>query len=58
MLCLYPTEECEKTEHPEEIGFGEVKISVTRGVMAVVFSTPVQFIFELLCIYLIKIKHN
>ena len=58
LICLYPTEECEKTIHPDEFGFGEVKISITVGALAVAFSTPVQFVFELLCIYLIKIKHN
>jgi len=31
---------------------------VLKGVFGVIYATPVQFIFELLCIYLIKIKTN
>jgi uncharacterized membrane protein YozB (DUF420 family) len=58
MICLYPKEPCEMTVHPEELGWGEVKISISKGSLAVAFSTPVQFIWELLCIYLIKIRHN
>ena len=58
MMCLYATDECEKTIHPEEVGFGPIMISITKGALAVAFSTPVQFVWELLCIYLIKIRHN
>lgn len=58
LLCLYPVDDCEQTVHAEEGGWGQVKIVITRGIFAVIYATPVQFIFELLCIYLIKIKHN
>ena len=33
-------------------------ISWLRGLIALVIANPIQFIFELLCIYLIKIKHD
>ena len=57
-MCLYPSEKCEKTILKEEEGWGEIKIAVFKGLLAVVFATPLQFIFELLCIYLVKIKLN
>lgn len=58
LLCLYPVDKCEQTKHEEEGGWGNIKIVIIRGIFAVIYATPVQFIFELLCIYLIKIKHN
>lgn len=58
LLCLSPDEFCEQTVHDSEEGYGVVKITPLRGLFAVIFATPVQFIFELLCIYLVKIKNN
>jgi hypothetical protein len=41
LICLYNDDVCEKTVHPEELGWGNIKVSITKGAMAVVFSTPV-----------------
>ena len=41
LICLYNDDECEKTVHPEELGWGNIKFSLTKGSLAVVFATPV-----------------
>jgi len=58
LLCLYPEDSCEQTVYAEEIGWGHFTIAPYKGLLAVVFSTPAQFLFELFCIFLIKVKHN
>lgn len=57
-LCLYEDETCEQTIHANEYGWGPIQIVVNLGIIAVFLATPCQFIFELLCIYLLKIKQD
>ena len=58
ILCLQEDTECENTVLPNEVGYGDFKIAFEEALMAVALSTIPQFIFEYLCIYLIKVKHN
>ena len=58
LLCLYPDESCESTVHEDEIGVDPIIVSWMKGIIALGIANPVQVIFELLCIYLIKIKYD
>lgn len=54
-MCLYPEDECEQTVHSDEVGSDPIIIAWIRGLIALCIANPIQFIFELLSIYLIKI---
>ena len=41
-----------------ELGWGSVKFAPFEGFIAMLIATPLQFIWELACVYLVKIKHN
>jgi hypothetical protein len=58
LICLYADDECEHSALPEEAGWGNFLILPSTGVLAVIIATPCQFLFELLCIYLVKIRTN
>lgn len=50
-------EQCEKTVLAEEVSIGAgMTVAVYRGIFAILIANPLQFIFELLSIYLVKIK--
>ena len=55
LLCLYPEDKCEQTVHEAEFGASPVNISWERGLIALLIANPIQFLFELLCIYITKI---
>jgi hypothetical protein len=57
-MCLYPDDECEQTVHADEIGSDPVLVARTKGLIALLIANPIQFIFELLSIYLIKIRFD
>jgi len=40
----------------DEIGNGYISVAWYKGILAIIISNPIQFVFELLCIYLVKIK--
>lgn len=42
----------------EELGDHTISFAIFKAIIAVVLASPVQFLYELLCIFLIKIKHN
>ena len=57
IVCVMPTDECEKTSVAGEVfltGDREMKytFSPTSAILAVIVSNPIQFIFDMLCIYL------
>lgn len=58
LLCLYPDDKCEQTVHENEFGADPIVIAWLRGLIVLVIVNPIQFLFELLCIYLIKIKYD
>lgn len=58
LLCVYPEHTCEKTVVKNEAGWGEVKIAVYEGFLAMLIATPLQFIWDIACVYLVKVKHN
>ena len=58
LLCLYQDETCEKTVLKEEEGWGTIQFSYIKSLLAIAISTPIQFLFELFCIYLVKVKQN
>ena len=41
LMCLYADEQCEQTVHEEEVGVGEIKITMLLGLFAVIYATPV-----------------
>lgn len=57
LLCLPENYTCEQTHLAEEIKLaGGLSIAAVRGLIAVLIASPLQFLFELLAIYLIKMK--
>lgn len=58
LMCLYPEDECENTVHADEIGSDPILISWTRGLIALLIANPIQFVYELFSIYLIKIRFD
>ena len=59
LLCLHADEMCEKTIHEDEIMVSkDVSFNPTVGIYALIIATPIQFLFELFCIYLVKVKVN
>jgi ethanolamine transporter EutH len=63
IICVLPTDECEKTTVKGEVFLTSEKthkysFSPALGIFAILASNPVQFIFDMLCIYLQKYKIN
>lgn len=58
LICLEPVDSCEQTMLEEEIGDETISIAIFQAIIAVVIASPIQFLYELLCIYLVKIKQN
>jgi hypothetical protein len=56
IICLYPEEECEQTSVASEFGEYNASISPELAVYAMLICTPLQFIFELMCIALARTK--
>eukprot|EP00347_Sterkiella_histriomuscorum_P020903 403336019 len=58
IICVYPSETCEQTILQEEVVLGEGVMSLAPGIaiIACFIVTPIQFIFEFLCIILAKLK--
>jgi hypothetical protein len=56
IICLYPEEECEMTTVASEFGDNNASISPEIAVYAMLICTPLQFIFELLCVMLARTK--
>ena len=50
---------CEKTVHLDEVFISnEISLNPKVGLIALLIATPIQFLFELFCIYLVKVKVN
>ena len=59
LLCAHTDETCEKTQHNDEVVMSSTfSMNPRVGLWALVFATPIQFLFELFCIYLVKVKVN
>ena len=56
IICLYPEEECEQTSVASEFGDHDASISPELAVYAMLICTPLQFIFELMCVFLAKTR--
>ena len=58
IICLYPEELCEQTTLPNEFGTadGSAAISPEIAIYAMLIVVPLQFIFEFLCVVLVKLK--
>lgn len=58
LLCVYPSDGCEQTTLDEEVdvGDGAFSLAPSVAVIACIIVTPIQFIFELMCIVLTKMK--
>lgn len=41
LMCVYPEHECEKTIVANEIGWGQVKIAIYEGFIAMAIATPI-----------------
>ena len=59
LLCLHTDEQCEKTMHDDEVVMSSsFSFNPRVGLVALIIATPIQFLFELFCIYLVKVKVN
>jgi hypothetical protein len=63
IVCIMPTDACEKTSVAGEIFLTADRdpnytFSLTSAIIAMVVANPLQFVFDLLCIYLQKYKIN
>lgn len=59
LLCLPSDEHCEQTIHDDETTIGgKYSYNPTTGIIALIIATPIQFLFEIFCIYLVKVKVN
>jgi hypothetical protein len=56
IICLYPEETCEQTTVRSEFGDNNASISPEIAIYAMLICTPLQFIFEFMCIMLAKTK--
>lgn len=56
IICLYPQETCEMTSVASEFGPYDFAISPEIAINAMLIVTPLQFIFELMCIILARMK--
>lgn len=56
MICLYPEETCEKTSVGSQFGNGDASVSPEIAVYAMLILTPLQFIFEFMCVVLARTK--
>ena len=56
LLCVDFNDDCDYTQHYEEIGDDLLQFCFLKGVYAILAANPVQFIFEFICIYLVKKK--
>lgn len=61
IICVEPApfDSCEQTVLAEELGDrASFSFAVTKAILAVFIASPIQFLYDLLCIYLVKIKVN
>lgn len=61
LICLYPDETCEGTTFKGQVALNEagtINISVTMGIAAIFIANPLQLLFEVLCLMLMKMKIN
>lgn len=63
IVCVMPTDQCEKTSVAGEVFLTPdmdptYTFSPTSAILAVLAANPFQFIFDMLCIYLQKMKIN
>lgn len=61
LVCLFPEEECEGTTVKNMVALdkqGHVNISVDNAIIAILIANPLQMLFEILCLMLMKMKVN
>lgn len=56
LICLYPEETCETTSVGTEFGGYDVSLSPEIAIYAMLIVTPLQFIFEFMCVALARMK--
>jgi hypothetical protein len=56
IICLYPDEVCEQTSVANEFGEHDASISPELAVYAMLICTPLQFLFEFMCVVLAKTR--
>jgi hypothetical protein len=54
IVCAYPEETCEQTSVPSEIGDSGISVEIALYAMLIV--TPLQFVFEFICVWLARMK--
>jgi len=67
IVCLYPNDQCERTSVAGEVALSERKVNKlpvdtafapALGIIAMLLANPIQFLFELACMFLFKYKAN
>ena len=61
LICLYPEEQCEGTTVKNMVQVdkgGKFNISVDNAIIAIIIANPLQLLFEILCLILMKMKVN
>jgi hypothetical protein len=56
IICLYPEEQCEMTTAPSEFGTYDASLSPEIAIYALLICTPLQFLFEFMCVMLARMK--
>lgn len=56
LLCVDFNDDCDYTKIYEEIGDDLLQFCFIKGVYTILVANPIQFIFEFICIYLVKKK--